>query len=132
VGNVIVAGTSYAATVPGKGTALYVRLWSLIGGAWQYIDYTYTEASFLAAMTGPVPGSTLPGTAIAFTWTAGTGVTQYSLWLGSTLGGHDLGNVLVDVTSYMVNLPATSTTLYVRLWSLVGGVWQFIDYTYVH
>jgi hypothetical protein len=32
----------------------------------------------------------------------------------------------------MVNLPATSTTLYVRLWSLVGGVWQFIDYTYVH
>jgi hypothetical protein len=132
VGNVIVAGTSYAATVPGKGTTLYVRLWSLIGGAWQYIDYTYTEASFLAAMTGPVPGSTLPGTAIAFTWTAGTGVTQYSLWLGSTLGGHDLGNVLVDVTSYMVNLPATSTTLYVRLWSLVGGVWQFIDYTYVH
>ncbi len=31
--------------LPTAGQTLYVRLWSYIAGAWQYYDYTYTEAS---------------------------------------------------------------------------------------
>jgi len=110
-----------------------VRLWSLIGAVWQYRDYTYTEANYTAAMTSPTPGSTLTGTSIPFTWSAGTGVTQYSLWFGSTPGGNGLGAApLLTVTSYTAALPVRGAALYVRLWSLVGEGWQYRDYTYVH
>ena len=29
--------------IPTNGGTIYVRLYSLINGAWQYNDYTYTE-----------------------------------------------------------------------------------------
>jgi hypothetical protein len=39
-----VTGQSKSVTgIPATGGTLYVRLYSFIGGAWQYIDYTYTE-----------------------------------------------------------------------------------------
>ena len=125
-------GTSYTATLPVTGATLYVRLWSLIGGQWQYIDYTYTEANLGAKMVSPTPGTTLSGTSITFTWTTGTGVTQYGLFFGSTPGGLDLGLAWPSGTSQMVTLPVTGATLYVRLWSMIGGAWQYVDYTYVH
>jgi hypothetical protein len=28
--------------LPTDGRTLYVRLWSLVSGAWQFNDYTYT------------------------------------------------------------------------------------------
>ncbi len=34
--------TVTVAGLPTNGNTVYVRLWSLINGAWQYIDYTYT------------------------------------------------------------------------------------------
>jgi len=37
-------GASYTATLPAAtGAPVYVRLWSLIGGAWMYNDYTLHE-----------------------------------------------------------------------------------------
>ena len=30
--------------IPTNGVMLYARLYSMINGAWQYTDYTYTEA----------------------------------------------------------------------------------------
>jgi FtsP/CotA-like multicopper oxidase with cupredoxin domain len=124
--------TSYAATLPAVGATVYVRLWSLIGGAWQYFDYTYTEATSVATMVSPAPGSILPGAAATFTWTAGTGVSSYAIYFGSTLGAYDLGSPFfaAGTTSYAATLPANGAILYVRLWSLLGGVWQFVDYTY--
>jgi hypothetical protein len=48
-------------------------------------------------------------------------------------GGNDLdqsGN-LGNVTSYTIyNLPGGGATIYVRLYSLVGGQWSFNNYTY--
>ena len=38
-------GTSLSATVsglPADGSTMYVRLWSFVGAAWQWYDYTYT------------------------------------------------------------------------------------------
>jgi hypothetical protein len=29
-------------SLPASGVMVYVRLWSLINGAWQFTDYTYT------------------------------------------------------------------------------------------
>ena len=44
------------------GVTVYARLSSMIEGAWQYNDYTYTEAPGVpAAMTSPSPGTVLSG-----------------------------------------------------------------------
>ena len=84
-----------------------------------------------ATMTSPAPGSTLAGASTTLTWTAGTGVTQYSLFFGTTPGRLRLGHHLsLTGTSYTAIVPAIGATLYVRLWSMIGGVWQYIDYTY--
>jgi hypothetical protein len=127
----ILTTTSYTATLPVTGAPLYVRLWSLVGGFWQYIDYSYTQANL--GMITPVPGTTLVGGSVAFTWNAVPGVSQYQIWFGTTTGGQDLGSPgILTTTSYTASLPVLGAPLYVRLWSLVGAVWQYIDYSYTH
>jgi hypothetical protein len=104
-----------------------------VGAVWQFTDYTYTEATLVATMTSPAPGTALTGTSIAFTWAPGTGVSTYQIWFGTTLGGFDLGSPgLLGTSSYTATLPVTGAPLYVRLWSLIGGTWQYIDYIYTH
>ncbi len=127
-------GTSTTRTVsslPSSGT-IYVRLWSLISGVWQSNDYTYTAGGGTkAVMTSPTPGSTL-GASATFVWTTGSGVTQYWLYVGSTGAGsyniYDASNG-TSTTRTVSSLPS-SGTIYVRLWSLISGVWQSNDYTY--
>jgi hypothetical protein len=126
-------GTSYNATLPTTGGTLYVRLWSLIGGVWQANDYSYTAANGVkAVMISPAPGSTVAGGSITFTWTTGTGVAQYALYFGTTVGAANLGSASAMDTSFTAALPATGAALYVRLWSLIDGTWQANDYSYTH
>jgi serine protease len=82
-------------------------------------------------MTSPAPGSTLPGSSVTFAWTAGSGVTEYWLHVGSTPGGSDLYNRTQGSTlsGTVTGLPTDGRPLYVRLWSLIGA-WQWIDYVY--
>jgi hypothetical protein len=133
-------GTNTSATVynlPTNGTTLYVRLYSYINGAWQYIDYQYKASSSsgggttLAKMQSPVPGSRLTGSAQTFTWTRGQ-ATQVFLYVGTTVGSNNIyGNNLGTNTSATVyNLPTKGITLYVRLFSYINGAWQYIDYQY--
>jgi hypothetical protein len=86
----------------------------------------------ISQMISPTPGSTLAGTSVRFTWSAGTGVTTTYLWIGTTPGGYDLVNFGGgSATSWTpTNLPTTGALIYVRLWSLIGGVLQYTDYTY--
>jgi hypothetical protein len=43
-------------------------------------------------MISPAPGSVLPGSSVTFTWSAGSGVAEYQLWVGSTgAGSQNLG-----------------------------------------
>jgi hypothetical protein len=129
------AGTALSAAVnnlPATGGTIYVRLWSLILGSWQFNDYTYT-GGVAAVLTTPTPGSTIGTSSAFFGWTAGTGVSQYWLTIGTT--GVGSSNVFNQSTatnlSITVNgLPLNGGTLYVRLWSLMGAVWQSRDYTY--
>ena len=99
-------------------------------------SYTYTafnQAGALGVMQTPIPGSTLSGNVATFTWSAGAGATAYWLDIGSTLGGNDiyqsgnLGNVL---TTTVYSLPADNSTIYVTLWTYVGGQWLNNQYTY--
>src|ERR1017187_5298131 len=125
--------TSYTATgLPTDGRTLYVRLWSLVNGTWQFNDYTYTACTGSpATMSSPANGTTLGSSTVTFQWTAGT-ASQYGLWIGSTgVGSANLAATGGTSTSYTATgLPTDGRTLYVRLWSLVNGIWQFNDYTY--
>ncbi len=122
---------SQLVTLPTDGRAIYVRLWSLIGGQWQYSNYNFTALDTRATMTTPVSGSTLAAASTTFNWTAGTGVSGYALWIGSTPGAYDLYAADEKTNlSRTVTLPTDGRPLYVQLWSLMNGSWQPVKYVY--
>ena len=120
--------------IPTTGATLYVRLYSQANGAWQYLDYTYTEESPAApaAITSPAPGSTLTGSSVSFSWTAGSDVTQYVLHVGTTgvNSSNIFGGAVTGDSKNITGIPATGGTLYVRLYSFFAGSYQYADYTY--
>ena len=86
-----------------------------------------------AALTAPAPGSILTGSSATFTWSPGTGATEYMLYLGSAgVRSNNLYNS-GHTTATSVNvtdLPVNGETIYARLYSFIGGAWQCLDYTY--
>jgi hypothetical protein len=122
--------------LPTNGSTVYVRLWSMIGGAWQWNDYRYTASSGTgtapAQMTTPAPSSTLTSSTVTFQWTGGTGASQYRLQVGTTAGGSNLygADLGTSLSATVSNLPTNGSTIFVRLLSLISGTWQGIDYTY--
>jgi hypothetical protein len=133
-----VSGTSVTVNLPTNGTMIYVRLWTVLNGTtFLYNDYTYTEfTQSPAAITSPMPGSTLTSAATTFTWSAGpAGTTGYGLNVGTTgVGSADLVNIgplPLSPTSVTVNLPTNGTPIYVRLWTILNGTtYLYNDYTY--
>ncbi len=85
-----------------------------------------------ATMTSPTNGTKLTGTSQTFAWSGGSGVTQYTLYVGTTKGAHDLDNINAGTsTSYDVTgLPNNGEALYVTLISLIGGTPYSEAYTY--
>jgi hypothetical protein len=102
-------------------------------------NYTYATAGSAAVLISPKVGYLLcyPET---FTWTTGSGATEYWLMVGTSPGGRDLWSGGTFATSATV--PETLTNLlnrdyvniFVRLFTLLGppasGVWVWNDYTY--
>jgi hypothetical protein len=132
-GNSGTATHAVVSTVPTTGRPVNARLWSLINGAWQYSDYTFTAANNdpKAQMIAPIPGSTLSGSTVAFQWTAGTGVSQY--WLEAGTGPVDIygADQGTKVTGTVSSLPTNGRKMSVRLWSKIAGAWQYNDYEYM-
>jgi hypothetical protein len=131
----ITATSTTVTGLPAIGATVYARLWSYISGAWQSTDYIYTESGMpvKAVLTSPAPSSTFTGTSESFAWTTGNGVTLYALYLGTTgVGSSNLYNSghITATSTTVTGLPATGATVYARLWSYIGGVWQSNDYTY--
>lgn len=145
--------------VPTSGN-VYTRLWYRIGISWSFIDYTYTGGPAIsgcsggssgssssssgsssssspgstgsaAGITSPANGSTLSGSSVTFTWNAGSGITEYWLYIGTSAGASSIYNksqgLSLQVT--LSSLPTTGT-IYVRLWSKLNSSWIFNDYTY--
>ncbi len=127
-----------AATVaglPSNGSTLYVRLHSKCAGVWQHNDYQYTtsnQSRSAAEMTSPVGGTTFSSNVVTFAWSAGVGATQYRLDVGTALNQANLYNQVQGLkrTVTLSNMPMNGRTVYVRLWSMIGGVWQKRNYTY--
>jgi hypothetical protein len=131
-------GLVYSSTVnglPTNGTTICVTLYALIGGSWSPNAYTYTAygAGTAGVMQTPTPTSTLSSSSVQFTWSAGTNANNYWIDIGTSLGGNNiyssgqLGNVLKATVN---GLPTNGTTLYLTLYSLVGGNWLSNAYQY--
>lgn len=135
-GNLGTALTKTVSGLPSNGSTVYVTLYSLVSGQWLSNAYTYTAYNAAAAggvMQSPTPGSTLTGSTETFTWTAGAGATSYWLDVGKTAGGNQYfqSGSLGNVQSVTVNsLPTDGSTVYVTLYSLIGGTWSPNAYTY--
>jgi hypothetical protein len=131
-------GTDTSAAInnlPNNGSTLYVRLWSLLSGSWQYNDYTYTavyEGTVSpSSMISPTVGSTFNATTVQFSW-ENVGAASYGLFIGTSLGAQNLYAVDhgTNTSAIINNLPNDGSTLYVRLWSHIAGSWRYNDYTY--
>ena len=84
-----------------------------------------------AAMTSPTNGATL-STSQTFRWSAVSGVQQYYLYVGTSVGSNNMLGASMGTNTQVTlsGFPRTGQTVYVRLWTLAGGSWQYNDYTY--
>jgi hypothetical protein len=132
---------SHAITgLPTNGSTIYARLWSKNAstGVWVFNDYMYgaAGATFVpAVIISPANLATIGSSSATFQWTAGTGVSQYWLYVSNVaVGGAELYNVDQGAATSrtVAGLPNNSSTIYVRLWSknAVTGVWVFNDFAY--
>ena len=121
--------------LPTDGSTLYVRLFSHINGNWEYNEYQLKAANIVtkqkAELISPAPGSTLTSSTVTFQWTGGAGVTQYFLYVGSSAGAWDLNarDAGKTLSAVVTDLPTDGRVIYVRLFSLIDGAWQYTDYT---
>ncbi len=122
--------------IPVAGSTLYVRLWTRFSTGWQYTDYTYTEASpalAKATLLTPADGSTVSGGTATFSWTAGSGASQYFLYLGTSLGANNLfaQSMNMNRSVTLAGLPRTGSRVYVRIWTLLPSGWTYSDASFV-
>jgi glucose/arabinose dehydrogenase len=82
-------------------------------------------------ITTPTPSSTLSGATQQFAWSAGTGVSTYWLYVGSSLGAADIfnQNTGTSLSATVSGIPTDGRTIHVRLWWLQGG-WFFADFQF--
>jgi len=120
---------------PSNGSTVWARLWYLVNGTWNFADSSYVAygAGTAGVITSPAPPGPLTGSSVVFNWSAGTGATAYWIDAGTSAGGGqyfssgNIGNVLTDTVT---NLPTDGSTVYITLFSLVGGNWLNNAYTY--
>lgn len=124
------------AGLPLGGRTLYARLWSQINGSWLSRDYSFATAAATTSgpgqITTPAPGSTLTASTVSVQWTGGTGATGYWLYVGSSPGANDIftQGASANLSLTVPGLPTDGRVLYFRLFSEMGGTWQYRDYTY--
>jgi sugar lactone lactonase YvrE len=116
-------------SLPINGETIYARLWTNFNGVWKYTDSTFTAAA-PATLTSPTAGATITAAAgQTFTWAPVSGVTGYTLYLGTSAGGGNLLDAHTTATTVTAGkLPAG--TIYARLWTNFNGVWKYNDYSF--
>lgn len=124
--------------LPCDGRTLFVRLWTRIAGVWQSpLDYTFRAAHNCgvenrARILSPEINSRLPGPDATFTWSSGTGVSEYWLDIGNGPGSGDIfARATTATAATITRLPTDGRTVFARLWSRIGGTWQTpLDYIF--
>jgi extracellular elastinolytic metalloproteinase len=119
--------------LPSDGSTVFARLWSLAHGVWLHADYQFRAyGGALAALSSPVAGTVLERSHAQFSWTAGAGVSEVRLDVGSTIGATNYYSSTEDTgtTRLVPGLPRSGSPVSVRLWSRAAGTWRWIDYTF--
>jgi hypothetical protein len=127
-----VSQTAYRlANPPVSGHTIYLRLWTEVAGIWRYSESTFTPNVLAASLTYPANGATGVEASSLLQWTTVPSAQTYYVYVGSTVGARDLVNTGgIAQTSYRaVSLPA-GQTVFVRLWTEVGGIWRYTDTTF--
>jgi len=126
-----IGGTS--ATIyylPMNGETIYARVYTFFGSNAVYNDYPFT-AGDATALTFPANHATLTATQ-RFTWGAVAGATQYSIRLGTTVGGYDVwaSGRFGGTSVTALNLPTNGETIYARLYTYFGSSTVYYDYVF--
>jgi len=138
-------GATYSATVvglPSDNSTVYVRLWTLKGSAWAFKDYSYiangTFTTDLNQITTPATnGATLDNAtgSTTFVWDNATVVDLNWLYIGTSQGAADIlnENMLTAKTKTvtLASLGSSGSTIWVRLWSRITGIQNYLDYSYL-
>lgn len=85
-----------------------------------------------AAITSPADGSTLSGSSVAFSWSAGSGALEHFLYAGSSQGANNYYGASqgASLGRTISGLPTNGSTVYIRLWTRFSSGWQYTDYSY--
>jgi uncharacterized protein YkwD len=104
------------------------------GGSSGTVNPTPTAAPVVtkAVISSPANGSTLPRSSVVFKWTSGGSGAQYRMYIGTSKGSSNMLNISLGTSTSVTvrGYPTNGSTIYVRLWTLVGSTWQYNDYTY--
>jgi hypothetical protein len=114
------------------GVTLYARIWTKHGGVWRYRDSTFSVQPFAAAMTAPAHGATGVALHGTFSWSAVPNAQTYYLYVGTSIGAKDVvdsGETLETSRPYAGLQPLQ--TYYARLWTKLGGLWRYVDSSFV-
>jgi sugar lactone lactonase YvrE len=113
--------------LPVNGETVYARLFTNFNGTTEYTDFTYS-ASSPAVLLSPVPGSTLLGNSVTFTWSPAAGAISYGLWLGTEVNSNNLGTSGATTNTFATlgALPTNGETIYARLTTLYNGAYYVI------
>lgn len=145
--NVSVNGSKFQYSLSGlaPNTTYYFRAWAKNGstlsknglkpgwalGSWLSFR-TSAVAYTKAELTSPTPGSTLQSASQNFSWTAGSGALEYSLYVGSSQGQSNYYSTSTGTSRSQTvsGLPTNGSTIYVRLYTRFANGWFYNDYTY--
>jgi Bacterial Ig-like domain (group 3)/FG-GAP-like repeat len=122
--------TTATVSIPSNGAKVYAVFYQLINGAWQTLEYTFTEPGSTPAKLTPSTGTLSPSQ--TFNWGNGVGQTQYSLQIGTSgFGSTDLLKTgVTHATTAIVNIPSNGAKVYAVFYQLINGAWQTSEYTF--
>ncbi len=116
-------------------TGEYLKLAGLFNWSNRVVSYRFPSCTAGAAITSPIPSSTLTSSSATFLWLSGTDSPSYQLAMGSAQGGSDycggVQNIAAGTYTYSASscLPVDGSTFWVRL-TTVGGAGGYQDYQY--
>jgi hypothetical protein len=96
-------------------------------------DPTLTVPSGPTLVSPPLD-TPLPGPTVLFEWTdGGAAVVEWWVYMGSSLGANDIldsGSLGSELSLIVEGLPTDGEAIFVRLWYMIEGTWQFSDFYY--
>ncbi len=116
--------------VPGlvSGKQYYVRLWTKYGGVWRYVDSTFTAGTGIAFLLYPQENASNIDPYVTFRWTSISEAQAFYLYVGTSVGAKDAyDSGSTNQTSLLVTSLSANTQYYVRLWTEISGIWQYVD-----